>query len=102
MRAKDHWIPRAGLLDHRRNGSPPTITVEEVLSISTQQSNSGPRYKLFKKPKEALGQKFFSERVVDLWNDLGDKGPSIKYVTLFWTNFDLPPPCHTSRNPTVK
>src|SRR6218665_403201 len=29
------------------------------------------------------------------------KGPSIKYVTLFWTNFDLPPPvtlCHTSRD----
>src|SRR6218665_2060155 len=29
-------------------------------------------------------------------------GPSIKYVTLFWTNFDLPLPvthCHTSRDP---
>jgi len=23
-------------------------------------------------------------------------GPSIKYVTLFWTNFNPPPPCHTS------
>src|SRR6218665_925281 len=22
-------------------------------------------------------------------------GPSIKYVTLFLVNFDLPPPCHT-------
>src|SRR6218665_1151730 len=32
------------------------------------------------------------------------QGPSIKYVTLFWTNFDpLPPPvtlCHTSQDPT--
>src|SRR6218665_2211761 len=30
------------------------------------------------------------------------KGPSIKYVTLFWTIFDPPPPvtlCHTSRDP---
>src|SRR6218665_3132535 len=29
-------------------------------------------------------------------------GPFIKYVTLFWTNFDAPPPvthCHTSRDP---
>src|SRR6218665_1743625 len=28
-------------------------------------------------------------------------GPSIKYVTLFWTNFDFPPSvilCHTSRD----
>src|SRR6218665_4123759 len=23
------------------------------------------------------------------------KGPSIKYVTLFWTNFDPPSPCYT-------
>ena len=31
-----------------------------------------------------------------------EKGPSIKYVTLFWANFDPPPPvtlCHTSRDP---
>jgi len=27
-------------------------------------------YKLFKKMKGTLGQKFFSARVVDLWNDL--------------------------------
>src|SRR6218665_1277433 len=30
------------------------------------------------------------------------RGPAIKYVTLFWTNFDLPPSvthCHTSREP---
>src|SRR6218665_3496978 len=31
-----------------------------------------------------------------------EKGPSIKYVTIFWANFDPPPPvtlCHTSRDP---
>jgi len=28
------------------------------------------RYKLFKKPKGALGKKFLSARVVDLWNGL--------------------------------
>jgi len=30
------------------------------------------RYKLFKKPKGALGKKFLSARVVDLWNGLND------------------------------
>src|SRR6218665_1153783 len=32
-------------------------------------------------------------------------GPSIKYVTLFWTNFDPSPSvkhCHTSRDPSPK
>src|SRR6218665_1628965 len=29
-------------------------------------------YKLFKKRKGILGQKLFSARVVDLWNELGD------------------------------
>src|SRR6218665_978553 len=34
-------------------------------------------------------------------SDISQKGPSIKYVTLFWTNFDSPPSvtlCHTSRD----
>ena len=30
------------------------------------------RYKLFKKPKGALGKRFLSARVVDLWNGLND------------------------------
>src|SRR6218665_3814804 len=29
-------------------------------------------------------------------SDISQKGPSIKYVTLFWTNFDPPSFCHTS------
>src|SRR6218665_2443544 len=35
----------------------------------SMQGNSGHRYKLFKKRKETLGQKFFSARVVDLWDE---------------------------------
>ena len=33
-----------------------------------------------------------------------NRGPSIKYVTLFWTNFDPSPVthCHTSRDPLLK
>jgi len=31
------------------------------------------------------------------------KGPSIKYVTLFWINFDFPPPpCHTLSHISVR
>src|SRR6218665_3413796 len=33
---------------------------------------------------------------------IGNKGPSTKYATLFWNNFDPPSPvtlCHTSRDP---
>src|SRR6218665_1107928 len=29
------------------------------------------------------------------FSDFTNQGPSIKYVTLFWTIFDPPPPCHT-------
>ena len=35
------------------------------------------RYKLFKKPKRALGKKFLSARVVDLWNGLNDSRPIV-------------------------
>ena len=36
-----------------------------------------------------------------LSNDITSQGPSIKYVTLFWTDFDPSPVtlCHTSRDP---
>jgi len=30
---------------------------------------------------------------------IGPRGPSIKYIKLFWTNFS---PCHTSRDPQIK
>src|SRR6218665_2316242 len=35
-------------------------------------------------------------------SDISQKGPSIKYVTLFWTDFDRPTSvtlCHASRDP---
>ena len=35
------------------------------------------RYKLFKKSKGALGKKFLSARVVDLWNGLNDSRPTV-------------------------
>ena len=45
----------------------------------------GHRYKLFKKRKGTLGQKFFSARVSDLWNELDDSRPtvSVDNVTVF-------------------
>ena len=38
-------------------------------------------------------------RTIDLVVYTKGRGPSIKYVTLFLTNFDTPSPCHTSRTP---
>ena len=40
-------------------------------------------YKLFKKWKGTLGQKFFNARVVDLWNELDDSTVSADNVTDF-------------------
>ena len=37
----------------------------------------GHGYKLFKKRKETIGQKSFSARVVDLWNELDDSTVSV-------------------------
>ena len=38
---------------------------------------------LFKKRKGTLGQKFFSARVVGLWNELDDSTVSVDNVTVF-------------------
>ena len=43
----------------------------------------GHMYKLFKKRKGTLGQKFFSARVVDLWNWLDDSTVSVDNVAAF-------------------
>src|SRR6218665_3350092 len=40
--------------------------------LAPSKVTGGHRYKLFKKRKGTLGQKFFSARVVDLWNELMD------------------------------
>src|SRR6218665_2637215 len=48
-----------------------------------EQGDSGHRYKLFKKRKGTLGQKFFSARVVDLLNELDDSTVSVDNITAF-------------------
>ena len=52
----------------------------ELASSKVTQRN---RYKLFRKRKGAVGQKFFSARVVDLWNELDDSTVSVDNVTVF-------------------
>jgi len=49
----------------------------------SKQGNSGQRYKLLKKRKGTLGQKFFNARVVDLWNELDDSTVSVDNVADF-------------------
>ena len=45
---------------------------ERFFELAPSKVTRGHRYKLFKKRKGTLGQKFFSARVVDLWNALDD------------------------------
>jgi len=40
--------------------------------LASSKVTLGHMYKLFKKRKRTLGQKFFSARVADLWNKLDD------------------------------
>ena len=46
-------------------------------------SNGWYRYKLIKKRKGTLGQKFFHARVVDLCNELDDSNVAVDNVTAF-------------------
>ena len=50
--------------------------------LAPNKATRGHRYKLFKKPKGTLGQKFFSARVVDLWNSLDDSRPTVSVDTI--------------------
>jgi len=65
------------------------ITAKEALEwetffeLSPNKASRGHRYKLFKKPKGTLGQKFFSARVVDLWNGVDDSTVSVDTITAF-------------------
>jgi len=56
---------------------------ERFFEFAPNKATRGHRYKLFKKPKGTLGQKFFSARVVDLWNGLDDSAVSVDTVTAF-------------------
>lgn len=42
----------------------------------------GHRFKIFKKTKAALGQKFFIARLVDLWNGFDGSKPSVSMDTI--------------------
>ena len=53
------------------------------LHVAPSKLTRGHIYKLFKKRKETLGQKFFSGRVVDLWNELDDSTVSLDNFTAF-------------------
>jgi len=60
-----------------------SIQWERFCELASSKVTRGHRYKLFKKWKEALGQKFFSARVVDLWNELDDSTVTAGIVTAF-------------------
>src|SRR6218665_2865103 len=45
-----------------------SIQWERFFELAPSKGTRGHRYKLFKKRKGTIGQKFFSARVVDLWN----------------------------------
>ena len=47
------------------------------MPLAPSKVTRGHRYKLFKKRKGTLGRKFFSARVVDLWNELEDSTFSV-------------------------
>ena len=54
---------------------------ERFFELAPSKVTWGHRYKLFKKRKGTVGQKFFSSRVVDLWNELEDSTVSVDNVT---------------------
>src|SRR6218665_2030143 len=60
-----------------------SIQWERFFELPPSKGTRGHRYKLFKKRKGTIGQKFFSARVVDLWNELDDSTVSVDNVTAF-------------------
>src|SRR6218665_487166 len=60
-----------------------SIQWESFFELTPSKVTRGHRYKLFKKRKGTLGQKFFSARVVDIWNELDDCTVSVDNVTVF-------------------
>src|SRR6218665_900382 len=60
-----------------------SIQWERFFELALSKGTRGLRYKLFKKRKGTIGQKFFSARVVDLWNELDDSTVSVDNVTAF-------------------
>src|SRR6218665_2258864 len=60
-----------------------SIQWERFFELAPSKGTLGHRYKLFKKRKGTIGQKFFSARVVDLWNESDDSTVSVENVTVF-------------------
>src|SRR6218665_3837801 len=60
-----------------------SIQSERFFELAPSKVTRGHRYKVFKKRKGTLGQKFFSARVVDLGNALDDSTVSVDNVTAF-------------------
>src|SRR6218665_282767 len=60
-----------------------SIQWERFFELAPCKGTRGHRYKLFKKRKGTLGQKFFSARVVDLLNEWDDGTVSVDTVTVF-------------------
>ena len=60
-----------------------SIQWDRFFELAPSKVTRGHRYKLFKKRKGTLGPKFFSARVVDLWNALDDSTVSVDNVTAF-------------------
>src|SRR6218665_1671572 len=60
-----------------------SIQWERFYELAPSKGTRGHRYKLFKKRKGTIGQKFFSARVVDLWDELDDSTVSVDNVTAF-------------------
>src|SRR6218665_1218696 len=70
-------------LTAKSDQQPPLVCEYAHMACLEIPSNvtGGQRYKLFKKKKGTLGQKFFSARVVDLWNELDGSIVSVDNVT---------------------
>src|SRR6218665_3950555 len=60
-----------------------SIQWERFFELAPSKGTREHSYKLFKKRKGTLWQKFFSARVVDLWNELDDSTVSVDNVTAF-------------------
>ena len=60
-----------------------SIQLERFFELAPSKGTRGHRYKLFKKRNGTVGQKFFSARVVDLWNEFDDSTVSVDNVTAF-------------------
>jgi len=60
-----------------------SIQWERFFELAPSKVTWRHRGKLFKKSKGTLGHKFFSARVVDLWNELDESTVSVDNVTAF-------------------